>query len=165
MSFSQLYGGKIAAALSRQHPRDLFDCKYMEIDSFDELRDGLLYCLAGCDKPIIESLFPHNINQTAALEQQFAGMTENDFSYADYEQARRDLHSLVLGGLTGKDRQFLFSLETGEPDWSLCHAGDLSAYSSVQWKMLNIQRLKIQNPKKYQRTVADLQAAIQYCPK
>ena len=27
---TQLYGGKIAAALSRQHPRDLFDVKYME---------------------------------------------------------------------------------------------------------------------------------------
>jgi len=28
---TQLYGGKIAAALSRQHPRDLFDVKYMNI--------------------------------------------------------------------------------------------------------------------------------------
>lgn len=26
-----LYGGKIAAALSRQHPRDLFDIKHMSI--------------------------------------------------------------------------------------------------------------------------------------
>jgi len=33
--FSLLYGGKIAAALGRQHPRDLFDFKYMEIESFD----------------------------------------------------------------------------------------------------------------------------------
>ena len=33
VSYSQLYGGKITAALSRQHPRDLFDCKYMEISS------------------------------------------------------------------------------------------------------------------------------------
>ena len=28
---TQLYGGKIAAALSRQHPRDLFDVKYTTI--------------------------------------------------------------------------------------------------------------------------------------
>lgn len=28
---TQLYGGKIAAALSRQHPRDLFDVKYIDI--------------------------------------------------------------------------------------------------------------------------------------
>lgn len=30
VSYSLLYGGKMAAALSRQHPRDLFDCKYTE---------------------------------------------------------------------------------------------------------------------------------------
>ncbi len=39
--FSLLYGGKIAAALSRQHPRDYFDCKFMEIESFDEVKNGL----------------------------------------------------------------------------------------------------------------------------
>ena len=30
-----LYGGKIAAALSRQHPRDLFDVKYMDMPLAD----------------------------------------------------------------------------------------------------------------------------------
>ena len=32
VSFSQLYGGKITAALSRQHPRDLFDCYYCPLN-------------------------------------------------------------------------------------------------------------------------------------
>ena len=40
---TQLYGGKIAAALSRQHPRDLFDYKYMTIDSFESIRLGLIF--------------------------------------------------------------------------------------------------------------------------
>ena len=35
---TQLYGGKIAAALSRQHPRDLFDVKYMA-NQFDGMTD------------------------------------------------------------------------------------------------------------------------------
>lgn len=56
VSFSQLYGGKITAALSRQHPRDLFDCKYMELQSFDDVKNGFMLCLLGSDKPIIESL-------------------------------------------------------------------------------------------------------------
>lgn len=34
----QLYGGKIAAALSRQHPRDLFDYNYMDTDKIDGLK-------------------------------------------------------------------------------------------------------------------------------
>ena len=29
LSFGELYGGKICAALERQHPRDLFDIKYL----------------------------------------------------------------------------------------------------------------------------------------
>ncbi len=67
VSFSQLYGGKITAALSRQHPRDLFDCMYMDIASFDDVRDGFMLCLLGSDKPIIESLQPNNVDQTIAL--------------------------------------------------------------------------------------------------
>ena len=39
VSLSQLYGGKIAAALSRQHPRDLFDYKFMSVDSYDEIKE------------------------------------------------------------------------------------------------------------------------------
>lgn len=71
VSYSQLYGGKIAAALSRQHPRDLFDCKYMEMASFHDVKNGFMLCLLGSDKPVIESLQPNAIDQTEALEKQF----------------------------------------------------------------------------------------------
>ena len=54
--FSLLYGGKIAAALGRQHPRDLFDYKYMEIESFADVKNGLIFYLLGSDKPLIEIL-------------------------------------------------------------------------------------------------------------
>ena len=91
VSYSQLYGGKITAALSRQHPRDLFDCKYMEISSFDDVKDGFMLCLLGSDKPIIESLQPNSIDQADALEKQFNGMSDVEFSYADYEEARTNL--------------------------------------------------------------------------
>jgi predicted nucleotidyltransferase component of viral defense system len=69
--FTQLYGGKIAAALSRQHPRDLFDCKYMDVESFNVVKDGLMFCLLSSDKPIIESLQPNLVNQEDALKNQF----------------------------------------------------------------------------------------------
>ena len=71
VSYSQLYGGKIAAALSRQHPRDLFDCKYMEMASFHDVKDGFMLCLLGSDKPVIESLQPNAIDQTKALKNLF----------------------------------------------------------------------------------------------
>ena len=156
VSFSQLYGGKITAALSRQHPRDLFDCKYMELQSFDDVKNGFMLCLLGSDKPIIESLQPHDIDQTEALENQFQGMTETPFGYEDYLESRTALLSLVNGGLTITDKEFLLSCEQGEPDWNKCCAGDLSQYPSVQWKLLNIGKLKESNPVKFEQGVNKL---------
>lgn len=156
VSFSQLYGGKITAALSRQHPRDLFDCKYMEIQSFDEVKDGFLLCLLGSDKPIIESLQPNAVDQTEALENQFEGMTDISFSYNDYKEAREQLLELINRNLSNTDKEFLLSFEAGTPDWSKCSAGDLSAYPSAQWKLLNIDKLKKSNPKKFKDGIAKL---------
>lgn len=156
VSFSQLYGGKITAALSRQHPRDLFDCKYMNISSFNEVKDGFMLCLLGSDKPIIESLMPNEIDQTDALEKQFEGMTDVAFSYEDYKQARSQLIKLVQNGLTEDDKRFLLSFEEGVPDWTMCCAGDLSRYPSVQWKLLNIEKLKETNRKKYEQGINKL---------
>ena len=156
VSFSQLYGGKITAALSRQHPRDLFDCKYMELQSFDDVKNGFMLCLLGSDKPIIESLQPHDTDQTEALENQFQGMTETPFGYEDYLESRTALLSLVNGGLTITDKEILLSFEQGEPDWNKCCAGDLSQYPSVQWKLLNIGKLKESNPVKFEQGVNKL---------
>ena len=161
VSFSQLYGGKITAALSRQHPRDLFDCKYMELQSFDDVKNGFMLCLLGSDKPIIESLQPNDIDQTEALENQFQGMTETPFGYEDYLESRTALLSLVNGGLTITDKEFLLSFEQGEPDWNKCCAGDLSQYPSVQWKLLNIGKLKESNPVKFEQGVNKLSRYLQ----
>lgn len=60
--WSQLFGGKIAAALSRQHPRDLFDCRGITSDDFNAVKDGFMLCLLGSDKPVIESLQSLSVN-------------------------------------------------------------------------------------------------------
>ena len=156
VSYSQLYGGKITAALSRQHPRDLFDCKYMEISSFDDVKNGFILCLLGSDKPIVESLQPSSIDNKDALENQFKGMTDVEFSYADYEEARINLIAQVNAALTETDKDFIISFENGTPDWSKCCAGDLSNYPSVKWKLNNINKLKETNLQKHQNGVERL---------
>jgi len=157
VSFSQLYGGKISAALSRQHPRDLFDCKYMPIDSFNKVKDGLTFCLVSSDKPILESLQPNPIDQREALENQFKGMTDIPFTYEDYEATRIELIDKVNNSLNEDDKAFLFSFEQGEPKWDKCCAGDLSSYPSVKWKLQNIRNLKETNPEKFNAGVDKLQ--------
>ena len=150
VSWSQLYGGKIAAALSRQHPRDLFDCRGITSDDFGAVKNGFMLCLLGSDKPIIESLNPNPIDQQEALDNQFEGMTDEPFNYDDYQTARLNLLEVVNQGLTDDDKAFLISFEDGNPDWSKCCAGDLSYYPSVRWKLQNIAKLKSSNPTKHE---------------
>lgn len=149
VSFSQLYGGKIAAALSRQHPRDLFDCKYMELTSFGDVKKGFFLALLGADKPTVEILSPSLINQKNTLQNQFDGMSDIGFFYEDYCLARENLIKTANDNLNSEDKAFLLSYEQGNPDWSKCCAGDLSKHPSVMWKQKNILRLKEKNLKKF----------------
>ncbi len=142
-----LYGGKIAAALSRQHPRDLFDVKYMEYP-FAETREGLLFCLLGSDRPIHESFAPSLIDQHDALVNQFEGMTDTPFSYEEFEQTRDKLIRDVNALMTSEDKAFLLSFESAEPDWDHFEFEHFQNYPSVKWKLQNLQKLKSQNPDK-----------------
>lgn len=150
-----LYGGKIAAALSRQHPRDLFDVKHMNIPLKD-VREGLIFCLLGSDRPIYESFAPMLIDQHAAMENQFEGMTDIPFSYEEFEQTRNQLIADVRNLLTDADKNFLLSFEAGEPQWDGYEFEYFRNYPSVQWKLLNLAKLKKQNPSKLQSKVDKL---------
>ncbi len=156
---SQLYGGKIAAALSRQHPRDLFDYKYMDM-KFEEIKKGLIFNLLSSDKPIIESLQPHRIEQKQALENQFQGMTEIPFSYEDYEETREDLIHFVNRNLTIEDKKLLLSFEVGEPLWENSEYTYFKDYPSVQWKLLNIKKVREENPEKHRLACEKLRAYL-----
>lgn len=81
----QLYGGKICAALNRQHPRDLFDVKILlENEGIsDSVRKGFLLCLVSSDSPIHEILSPNFHNHQKAMDNQFVGMSNIPFSYKD----------------------------------------------------------------------------------
>ena len=152
---TQLYGGKIAAALSRQHPRDLFDIKHMTMP-IEQARLGFIFCLLGSDRPIHESFAPSFIDQHEAMENQFAGMSDVPFTYADFESTRNKLITDVKTMLTDDDKRFLASFEKGEPDWSAVEYDYFAEYPSVQWKLLNLAKLKKDNPGKLQVEVEKL---------
>ena len=156
VSWAQLFGGKIVAALSRQHPRDLFDCKGITEVDFADVKPGFMLCLLGSDKPIVESLAPNLINQIDALENQFKGMTDEPFMYEDYETSRNNLVKVVNQSLDENDKNFLISFEEGAPNWSKCCAGDLSQYPSVRWKLKNIIALRNKNSQKHREGIDKL---------
>ena len=144
---TQLYGGKIAAALSRQHPRDLFDVKYMDFP-LTECREGLIFCLLGSDRPIHESCAPRLIDQREAMANQFEGMTDIPFTYEEFEATRSKLISDVNQLMTEEDKQFLVSFEKGEPQWDGYEFEYFKDYPSVKWKLINLAKLAKQNPQK-----------------
>ena len=147
VSMPQLYGGKISVALSRQHPRDLFDVKQMDIPLAD-VKDGLIFCLLGSDRPIHESFAPNFIDQHEAMERQFYGMSEIPFGYTDFEETREKLIVDVNSVMTEEDRLFLIGFEELSVDWENTPYSSFREYPSVKWKMQNLQKLKASNPKK-----------------
>lgn len=153
VSIPQLYGGKISAALSRQHPRDLFDIKQMDIPLTD-VKEGLIFCLLGSDRPIHESFAPNLIDQHEAMERQFSGMSEIPFSYNDFEATREKLVNDVNSVMTEDDKRFLIGFEELAVDWESTPYSSFREYPSVRWKMQNLQNLKTSNPKKL-KTEAD----------
>ena len=147
----QLYGGKICAALNRQHPRDLFDIKCLleNNESIVNYKRGFLFCLLSSDRPIHETLQPNKIDQHLALENQFRGMTAFPFSYNDYEETRITLIQLVQASLSNADKSFLLDFKQGTPEWDSSEYANFINFPSVQWKLINILKLKEKNPAKH----------------
>ncbi len=152
-----LYGGKIAAALSRQHPRDLFDIKHMSIP-ISEAKYGFIFCLLGSDRPLFESFAPRLIDQSEAMVNQFEGMSEIPFSYDDFTETRKKLILDINDVLTPEDKNFLIDFERADPDWQNSPYAEFANYPSVKWKLLNLSKLKKSNPSKLEENVEKLKS-------
>lgn len=162
VSLAELYGGKICAAIDRQHPRDVFDVKLlMENEGLtDEIWDGVKIGMISHYKPINELLSPILKDQKSAFDNQFAGMTSVEFTYDDYENTRAALIDTIQRRLAEDEKKFLLSFELGEPDWKLFPRPVLKDLPAIKWKLLNILRLKKENPKKHEQKITELKIVL-----
>ena len=162
VSMAELYGGKICAALDRQHPRDLFDVRLLlDNEGFtDDIKDGFLVALISHMRPISEVISPMFINQQQAFETQFSGMANIPFSYDDCEQTRIQLVDQIQSKLTNSDRQFLMSFKDGNPDWEKLSVKNARELPAVHWKLQNIERLKHDNPSKHKEMVSVVESVL-----
>ncbi|PCH66928.1 MAG: hypothetical protein COC06_12025 [Bacteroidales bacterium] len=162
VSMAELYGGKICAAIDRQHPRDIFDVKLLlENEGFtDEIWEGFKIGLISHYKPISELLSPVLKDQKLAFDNQFAGMTSVEFTYEDYKETRAVLINTIGKRLTGQDKKFIISFEYGSPDWELFPIPVLKDLPAIQWKLININKLKKANAKKHEKMVENLRAIL-----
>lgn len=155
VSRGQLFGGKLVAALDRQHPRDLFDIRQMMEDPgyTDDIHQGFLFCLLSSKRPLHEIFQPGLIDQRAVLESQFSGMTDEAFTYEMFEAERGRTLKQVMSRLNAQEKTFLLSFAAGDPHWL---ADDLSIFPGIKWKLMNIRKLKKTNKTKFLEQVKQL---------
>ncbi len=162
VSDAELYGGKICAALDRQHPRDLFDVYllFKESGITEDIKNGFIAALVSHMRTMQEVLQPHLLDQRSAFEKQFKGMSDITFTYEDFKSTRKQLIEKIHSRLTETDRTFLLSFKRGNPDWNLFPDTGLKDMPAVQWKLLNLQNLIKSNSGKHKELLSKLEILL-----
>jgi hypothetical protein len=150
VSSAELYGGKICAALDRQHPRDLFDVQglFSTDEQIPNLLSGFLTMLLGHNRPIHELLNPQAKDQSEVFVKEFFGMTDIDFSYQDHVRSFDDLIRFIHNGITPYE-SFLLDFVSLTPDFQTLGIPNLDRMPAIRWKLQNLERLKKSNPDKF----------------
>lgn len=151
VSLEDVYGGKLVAAMDRQHPRDLFDV--MQLFAHEGITAGIrrafVVYLASHNRPVHEVLFPSMRDVRREFEYNFSGMTvepvELDTLLAGRERMMRELQQ----GLTAEERRFLLSLVAAKPEWSLLGVPHLAQLPGLRWKLQNLERVRKANARKF----------------
>ena len=151
VSLEDMYGGKLVAALDRQHPRDLFDV--MQLFAHEGITPGIrrafVVYLASHNRPVHEVLFPTLQDIRQEYAQNFIGMTTEPVALEELLATRERMLRELQQGLDANERQFLLSLVANEPDWPLLGIAHLEKLPGIRWKLQNLQRLQKSNAKKF----------------
>lgn len=155
---AELYGGKLVAALDRQHPRDLFDVATLLAGAgvTPQVRLCFVLYLAAHSRPTHEVLAPRLKDIRAPYENEFQGMALRPLNLTELLHARHRLVSELPRSLTATEMAFLMSIVRGEPDWSAAGIPHAERLPGLQWKLQNVRKLRKANPKKFQANVEAL---------
>ena len=162
VSLEDVYGGKLVAALDRQHPRDLFDV--MQLFAHEGITPGIrrafVVYLASSNRPVHEVLFPPLRDIRHDFVHNFQGMTAEPVPLDALLAARERLVREIQQGLDDDERRFLLSLVAGAPEWALLGIDQLEHLPGVRWKLHNLTQLQKMNAKKFAEQGALLAAQL-----
>lgn len=150
-SIEDVYGGKLVAAMDRQHPRDLFDVMQLfEHGGITaDMRRAFVVHLASHNRPTHELLFPSLRDVRQEFEENFVGMTTEPVELESLLAARERMLRELQQGLTTEERRFLLSLVAAKPEWSLLDVPHLEQLPGLKWKLHNLEKLSKSNAKKF----------------
>ena len=160
VSIPDLYGGKLCAAMDRQHPRDLFDVSILlQNGGIDrKIFVGFLANLLSHNRPLSEVMTPRWKDITRTFQTEFKGMTFKEATIAELEIVPEAMMRSLKRQLTKTDSDFLYSFKHGEPDWNLAPHSQFQHLPAVKWKLLNIQKM---SPQKRRTALENLETALQ----
>jgi hypothetical protein len=162
VSMEDVYGGKLVAAMDRQHPRDLFDV--MQLFAHEgitpSIRRAFVVYLASHNRPVHEVLFPVLRDITQDYERTFKGMTTDPVPLAELLAAREELVRQLQQGLDDTERGFLISIVQNRPEWEQMGFPHLSLLPGIRWKLQNLSQLEKTNPKKFAQQAEILQQKL-----
>jgi predicted nucleotidyltransferase component of viral defense system len=152
LASEDVYGGKIVAALDRQHPRDLFDV--MELFKHEGITPGIrrafVVYLASHNRPVHEVLFPELRDIQMDYERNFIGMTSQPTELAELLETRDRMINELHAGLDADERRFLLSLVRAQPEWELLGIPHVSELPAVRWKLQNLARLQRERAEQFE---------------
>jgi len=143
LSLEDLYGGKICAALDRQHPRDLYDIKILFDNEgiTDKIRTAFIVYLISHNRPMNELLNPTFKDISHQFTAEFKGMMFNRITLDELNHARKELVTRLMSDLTERERQFLISVKSKKPRWDLIEVEHIKDLPAVKWKLLNLEKM------------------------
>lgn len=159
MSRADLYGGKICAALDRQHPRDFYDVKILfENEGVDDkIMEAFVIYLSSNNRPMSELLSPQMIDFSKPFEGEFQGMAQTSVTFEELEETRTDLIRTIHKNLSNDQRLFLLSVKEGTPRFDLLKIKGAEKLPAIQWKIKNIRKM---DQRKHAGSLAKLKQAL-----
>lgn len=162
---AEVFAGKLVAALDRQHPRDLFDTRFIlgrvaAEGVSDELRLAFLAALLSSSRPPDEILDPRTQDPEPAFRRAFAGMAREPFSLDDHAQAFNGLRALLPELLAAPERSALLGFVGLEDDAVAKLPSSLVALPAVRWKEQNLRKLREKDPERWRRAVRAVEAVL-----
>jgi predicted nucleotidyltransferase component of viral defense system len=152
LASEDVYGGKLVAALDRQHPRDLFDV--MELFKHEGITPGIrrsfVVYLVSHNRPVHEVLFPELRDIQMDYERNFIGMTSQPTELAELLETRDRMINELHAGLDANERRFLLSLVRAQPEWELLSIPHVSELPAVRWKLQNLARLQRERAEQFE---------------
>lgn len=161
VSLPDLYGGKICAAMDRQHPRDLYDVNTLikEQGITREIFIGFLTYALSHPRPIHEIMSPRWKPLDEIYHNEFKGMTSETIALDELMTTRSIMISALQAHITERDCDFLLSFKQGHPNWALFDEPSVANLPAVRWKQLNIRKLA-ENKTKHNEQIENLKRVL-----